>query len=558
MLKVIPIVYKLIWIAADTWKLKFHLIANTLIGVAIGLIMFFTPLSLSELIGAISLSNKDAILMWFYVLAGLSLGLVVVKFLMRYYTEYISAVLPIKLKEKYYEKIFRKSYDWHVHNSVGYFLSALNKVCNVMHNWLWKMCYDYISNLVMAIAFGIYTYMKSPILFAYFFVGMFVFGIVARLFYGRRMQYIDIVSKLENKFDKTYTDFVYNIRGVKKMNLLNFVNMRLNKRSASAFVQNGRMMRYNAVQWGFTELYLAGLFLVPTAWFIYQYIANGTGLDIVVMIIAIQGNISNMGREFMHLMHELARNKVQTDLLAKHLNDLNAKEANAGKRNIRNWHKITFENTYFEFEKDGTQFRHSVPSFEINRGDHIAVVGKSGEGKSTFLNLLTRQFYVKRGQIAIDGIDYTNVNEDFFNTKMTYISQDVELFDMSFYDNIVLGKQISRKKLDALLKGCCLDDLVARMGGDLNHSIGEKGIKVSGGERQRINLARGLLLGRDILVLDEITANLDPVTTQKIWNYIFSEYGDKTIIAISHETGLLNHVNKIIRFKKGVGSLEKN
>ncbi|MBD5398863.1 ATP-binding cassette domain-containing protein, partial [bacterium] len=87
--------------------------------------------------------------------------------------------------------------------------------------------------------------------------------------------------------------------------------------------------------------------------------------------------------------------------------------------------------------------------------------------------------------------------------------------------------------------------------------IGEKGIKVSGGERQRINLARGLLLNRDILVLDEITANLDPVTTERIWNYIFKDYKEKTIVAISHEKGLLQHTNKVVRFRNGRGRVER-
>lgn len=89
----------------------------------------------------------------------------------------------------------------------------------------------------------------------------------------------------------------------------------------------------------------------------------------------------------------------------------------------------------------------------------------------------------------------------------------------------------------------------------MNLYIGEKGIKVSGGERQRINLARGLILNREILVLDEITANLDPKTTKKIWEFIFKEYKDKTIIAISHTPELLNHVNKVIEFNNGCGTL---
>lgn len=179
-------------------------------------------------------------------------------------------------------------------------------------------------------------------------------------------------------------------------------------------------------------------------------------------------------------------------------------------------------------------------------------MGRSGCGKSTFLNLLTRQFNVKEGKISVENLSYLNVSENFFNNNITYVSQDVELFDMSFYDNIVMGKQIKKEKLNKILKGCCLTELIERMDGNLHTDIGEKGIKVSGGEKQRINLARGLLLDRDILVLDEITANLDPYTTEQIWKFIFKEYSEKTIIAVSHEKELLNHVSRKIEFKQGL------
>ena len=152
--------------------------------------------------------------------------------------------------------------------------------------------------------------------------------------------------------------------------------------------------------------------------------------------------------------------------------------------------------------------------------------------------------------------DYADVADDFFDKNLTYISQDVELFDLSLYENITLGHRVKKQELDRILSGCCLDDLIKKHNNDLNLTIGEKGIKVSGGERQRINLARGLILNREILVLDEITANLDPKTTKKIWEFIFREYKDKTIIAISHTPELLNHVNKVIEFNNGCGIIK--
>lgn len=557
MLKVIRVVHKLVWLSADTIKLKFHFIFNYFFGVIQGLLTFFTPFALSEMVNSITHDNHDKILLWFWILTVMTCCLVASKFITRFFFEYLSRIIPIKLKEKYYEKLIAQTYTWHVNNSAGYFLTILNRVANIIKTWLWAMNFSYIPSLTFSIVFCVYTYIRSPMLFWYLAMGGACFVLLTRIFYSRRIEYTNNASVSENSFDKAYTDFIYNVRSVKKMNLLSFVLNTLNVRSGVSFDRNKKLMRYNALQWGFTEMFLSLLFLLPTGIYIYSYLKTGQNIDMVVMLVAVQGNIQSIGREFMHLMTELANNKIQTDILDKHLKDLKSINDKVNKSNPRSWNKIEFKNTCFKFTRGGTGFVSRINNIVINRGDHIAITGVSGQGKSTFLNLLTRQFNVQSGEICIDGIPYDKLSDNFFNTKMTYVSQDVELFNMSLYDNITLGRKISKKQLQDVLSGCCLQELVGRMNGDLTKNIGEKGIRVSGGERQRINLARGLLLDRDILILDEITANLDPETTKKIWKYIFDKYRDKTIIAISHTPELLSHVNKTIYFNNGIGDIMK-
>ena len=353
-------------------------------------------------------------------------------------------------------------------------------------------------------------------------------------------------------YGKTFIDFLYNVRSVKKMNLLGFVNKKLDDKGEKVFASCIKTMHYNAYQYGFIETFINVLFLLPIGYYVYQFIKTGVGVEVIVMIAAIQGKISELGLQLMALMTELARAGVDCRILAEHLGE--DKPKTTSRKNIKKWHKIKFDSTYFEYTKDGNLFLHKVADFTIHQGDHIAVTGKSGEGKTTFLNLFTNQFAVAKGKVTVDGVDYKDLPTAFFDDHITYISQDVELFDMTLYDNIVMGKRVPAEKLQKVIDGCCLNELIARMNGNLHTDIGEKGVKVSAGEKQRIALARGLLLDRDILVLDEITANLDPTTTQNIWNYIFSAYGDNTIIAVSHEKDLLNHVSRKLEFKKGIGT----
>ncbi len=151
------------------------------------------------------------------------------------------------------------------------------------------------------------------------------------------------------------------------MNLLGFVMNTLNHKAQNAFNRHIRLMKYNAIQWGLTELYLYMLFLVPAGYFIYQFIHQGTGVDVLVMIIAIQGNITALGREFMHLMTELSNNKIQMDILAKHMTDLVNDIHQQDFKDIKKWHKIIVDQIRFSFSRRGAKFVLNVPWAEINQ-----------------------------------------------------------------------------------------------------------------------------------------------------------------------------------------------
>lgn len=551
MLKTLITALRLLWISATVRDLKIRLIGSYVFGVVQGIISFLSPLALSEMIKQISEKNISGTMFSFYALIFLAGALIATRFIWRFSCEQITRILPLNLRRIYYAKIFNKPYDWHLHNSVGYFSTALNNVCSMLQNWLWKMPYDYVGCIVTALCFFIYTWILSFKLFLYFFITLAVMLWGIRVLYTRRIKYIDAYSQSFVSYGKIFIDFLYNVRSVKKMNLLGFVNKKLNEKGGKVVSTGTEMMRYNAVQYGFTELFINAQFLLPIGYYVYRFIQTGEGIEVIVMIASIQGKIAELGRQLMGMMTELAKTEADYKILAEHLGEDFTPQVL--QRNIRKWKKICFDNTRFEFIKDDSVFTHQIDNFTINRGDHIAVVGKSGEGKTTFLNLLTNQFTIEDGAVKVDNVNYKNLPASFFDDNMTYISQDVELFDMTLYENITMGNRVSPQKLQKIIDGCCLNELIERMNGNMHTDIGEKGIKVSAGEKQRISLARGLLLDRDILVLDEITANLDPATTENIWKFIFEEFGHKTIIAVSHEKQLLNHVKRRLEFKKGIG-----
>ncbi len=541
---------RLCWMGAVSKPLKIKLLSDIPVSIVIGCATFSMPLLLSWIIKNLNEGHPDKALWCFYGLLCASAGMWSAKFYWRRVVEPIATVLEMNVRRIYFKKLFKKPYVWHLNNSVGYFSSALDRVCANMQTWLCDFPIDFMPATVLITCFFIYTFVISPWLFLYFFVMLGLLVIITRLLYAKRIFYISALTKQMLKFGKVFIDFLYNVRSVKKMNLFDFADKKINNQADKTIEKAVELMRYNSKQWGIMECIIQTMTLGPIGYFLYQYIQTGGGLEVVVMIAAIAPQLEQTGRRMMHFMTASARVLTEYNRLAEHLGD---EPVPAGLKTVSKWDTITFDDTYFEFVKDGHIFRHSVPFFEIKKGDHIAVVGRSGEGKSTFLNLLTGQYPCQRGEIRVDKTPFHQMDSTFFDKHVAYISQDVELFNVSLYDNIVMGKKVSKEKLQKVIDGCQLNELVARMDGNLNCDLGEKGVKVSAGEKQRINLARGLLLNRDIMVLDEITANLDPATTHKIWEFIFAEYADKTIVAVSHEKDLLNFISRQIEFKRGKG-----
>ncbi len=552
MFRTLKTAFVFMWIGANQRWLKIRLILSFLLGIGIGLFGYLFPYYLSILVKAINEKNQPALLFAFYALILSTAGLWFVKFIWRFFCERITYDIPLRIKQFYYRKLFDKSYQWHLNNSVGYFTVALEQVYQNLQNWLWKMPFEYISSIIIYLLFLSYTLTVSPVLFGYFCICFFVMLILLRVLYNRSLSYIANVTNANVKFGKTFIDFLYNIRSVKKMNLFTFTNNQITQKRMATEEINERRMRYNAILWGIMECLISALFLLPVGYYISVFLKTGQDVEIIVMIVAIQPKMEQLGRLVLHFMNEVARAQAEYALLAQHLKQ--SKETSYPKTTVSDWETITFDHTLFQFVKENTVFSHYVADFTIHRGDHIAVTGKSGEGKSTFLNLLTGQFPLIDGKITINNVAYSQLDTSFFSEKMAYISQDIELFDMTLYDNIVLGQEISDEEVQKIIDGCCLNELVERMGGNWHTDIGEKGIKVSAGEKQRINLARGLLLKRDILIIDEITANLDPITTCKNWEFIFTAYGEKTIISVSHEPEMIKHVGRNLYFKHGVGT----
>lgn len=211
--------------------------------------------------------------------------------------------------------------------------------------------------------------------------------------------------------------------------------------------------------------------------------------------------------------------------------------------------KIEFKNVYFKYEKDSVL---KGVSFNIEPKDTVAIVGKSGSGKTTIVNLISKIYEVDKGSILLDGNNINNLDKYSIRNNISVISQKPYLFNMTIKENLLLvSPNASQKQIENVCKICELHDYIMNLPKKYNTLVGEGGVTLSGGECQRVAIARALLMKTNIILFDEATSALDNETQeniQKAINNISSEY---TMIIIAHRLSTIKNCNKIIVIDDG-------
>jgi ATP-binding cassette, subfamily B, bacterial len=188
----------------------------------------------------------------------------------------------------------------------------------------------------------------------------------------------------------------------------------------------------------------------------------------------------------------------------------------------------------------------------IAGGEKVGLVGFSGSGKSTFVNLILRLFEVESGSILIDKQNINEVTQASLRENIALIPQDVSLFHRSLLDNIRYGRiDATDEEVIAASKKATCHEFIAVLRDGYQSMVGERGVKLSGGQRQRIAIARAMLKNAPILILDEATSALDSVTEKYIQDALDQLMQEKTTIVIAHRLSTLNKMHRILVFNDG-------
>ena len=211
---------------------------------------------------------------------------------------------------------------------------------------------------------------------------------------------------------------------------------------------------------------------------------------------------------------------------------------------------IAFENIKFSYEED--EFKMENLSFDIAEKRVTALVGESGSGKTTITNLLLRFYDVHKGKITLGGTDIRDIPYDELLDRISIVMQNVQLFDNTIEENIKVGKKgATKEEIIEAAKKARIHDFIMSLPKGYETDIGENGGILSGGQRQRISIARAFLKDAPILILDEMTSNVDPVNESLIQDAITELAKNRTVLVVAHHLKTIQKADQILVFQKG-------
>lgn len=231
--------------------------------------------------------------------------------------------------------------------------------------------------------------------------------------------------------------------------------------------------------------------------------------------------------------------------------DLKAEESYEVKSKFRKdkIKSIKFDKVEFSYEKGDSVLK--KVSLEIKENEKIALVGHSGAGKSTIINLITKLYTPTGGEIYMDGEKYSELTHNDVRSNISLVFQENELFSTTIRENISYGKKSTDKEIEAALRGANAWEFVSKLKKGVDTEVGERGIRLSGGQKQRIQIARAILHNAPVVILDEATSNLDSKSEHEVQDALETLMKGRIVIIIAHRLSTIQNVDRIFVIDDG-------
>ena len=414
----------------------------------------------------------------------------------------------------------------------GLFISRLNKDTTELSQ-LFDDITDDLSGIILNISFIIYVLYLNVHLGIFLILNVILVYILTskKLFYYKRTKQ-DYKEK-DEKVVGLYTDIIRGIREIKDLNLKSVVLKDANKKqleTIKAEIKNTHTRRTWDRWIAVFQHILDFVFILLSIYFI---INNTLQVSSFLIIFLYKNKVLNLIKYISEIREKLADGKVSAARVFDIISYKSFSKENYGTikaNNIKG--NIEFKNVEFQYNSNKL-FKNLNLKIESNK--MIAIVGRSGEGKSTILKLISKGYSVDGGEILIDNYNINDLSEKTIKDNISVVSQSPYIFNLSIKDNIKLANPtVTDEEIIEVCKKAQIHDIIDQMEKGYDTIVGENGVILSGGQKQRIAIARALIKKSKIILLDEATSSLDNSNQEKIKNVIKKLSKDHTVIIVAH------------------------
>ncbi|HET9411762.1 MAG TPA: ABC transporter ATP-binding protein [Candidatus Saccharimonadales bacterium] len=506
----------------------FTVVAATLINAAAS---FYIPVTLADF--ANNPLKPGAFVSATALITGLYVVSLLASYIVRGRGEALSKNYANFVRLKYFKEFSRLSLSVLRKKHSGYMQSLVNKAAEGLGNIIFSLFWDLVPGLLLAVLFFVYMARESLPLAAANLVVIVVFVVISSLLARKMVPLAAEQNRRNAVLLGGYADFMANITTVTQLGVRAFAQGRLQQHAESSNQQTDLLQQFHARRW-FLLHTLFGIAFISTIGFLVGQIAEGhVSPGVLVLFVSAYGMLRG-------LIERLSENIKAFMEVTAYLQELQAIVGGAyvqkSSHKVADWQSINIKDVQFRHE--GSSVNVTVPMFSLQRGQKVCIEGRSGQGKSTFLALLTHNVRPQVGSCMVDNIAFSSVGRDFFETNVTIIAQEAEMFHLSVRDNLTLGRSISDTTLITYLKELELHDWLKGLDKGLDSLVGEKGVTLSAGQKQRLNIIRGVLQDRSLYVLDEPTSHLDAHTEDLVVAFLGKHLANKTAVIVTHRSAL--------------------
>lgn len=416
----------------------------------------------------------------------------------------------------------------------------------------WLVIEFYGSLLQITVAFVLF-YQQQPLFALYFLIWVILFIGWSTGYLVWKLRYDLRVAEMDSRLGGAYSDNISNIAIIKSFALEQRERNNIGSLANESYRKRNTAWLLTFVSFAVQSTLVFGIQLLLVYWMIGHW-RDGTFeigefvLFQTVLLILIK-HLWDFGMNFRRFFNVLADAREMADVFRQ--TDLEHDIPGTQAHTITHG-DIRFEKIDFAYGKSGqADGLFNAFNLHIRAGEKVALVGHSGSGKSSLTKLLFRFVDPQHGRILFDGRDAQSFKLASLRSQISLVPQQPELFHRSIRDNIALGKNISETQLREVAAQTGALDFIDKLPQGFDTLVGERGVKLSGGEKQRIAIARAFLEHAPIVVLDEATSALDSLTEQQIQQAIVQLIANKTAIVIAHRLATILCVDRIIVLENG-------